>query len=86
MSNSPVVKQPTQEVPKCTMSDKSTEPKEDFKQEVLEAAIEPQAAFKEKSEMTETLKAIRKSPSKKSKRPKSDHVDFCKYISKSFKV
>ncbi|KAG8181250.1 hypothetical protein JTE90_013024 [Oedothorax gibbosus] len=76
LGNSPVTKQPPMEAMKST-SDKSTEAKEDFKQEALDETSEHHSAFRDKSEGTDALKAIRKSPSKKSKKSsKADHVDF----------
>ncbi|GIY27928.1 hypothetical protein CDAR_192932 [Caerostris darwini] len=74
LSSSPITKQPIEEPVKIT-SDKSTGVKEDFKNESVESGSELQSSFKEKVELTENIKAVRKSPTKKTKKVKSDNLE-----------
>ncbi|GFR10947.1 uncharacterized protein TNCT_469352 [Trichonephila clavata] len=76
LSSSPITKQPIEEHQKCTTSDKSTGVKEDFKNETLEMPLELPSSFRDKVEISENVKASRKSPTKKSKKVKSDHAEF----------
>ncbi|GFU21508.1 uncharacterized protein NPIL_392741 [Nephila pilipes] len=76
LSSSPITKQPIEEHQKFTTSDKSTGVKEDFKDENLEMPIELPNSFRDKVEISENTKATRKSPVKKSKKVKSEHLEF----------
>ncbi|GFY57947.1 uncharacterized protein TNIN_284051 [Trichonephila inaurata madagascariensis] len=76
LSSSPITKQPIEEHQKCATSDKSTGVKEDFKNETLEMPMELPSSFRDKIEISENAKASRKSPTKKSKKVKSDHPEF----------
>ncbi|KAF8773998.1 kinectin-like isoform X2 [Argiope bruennichi] len=76
LCSSPVTKQPMEEHLKTTTSDKSIDVKEDFKNDNLEMGIELQNNFKEKVEISESVKPSRKSPTKKTKKVKSEHLEF----------